>query len=104
MNNIGNNIEKKDFTSEEVFSARLIYAVLLDRDGNELYNIRKNSINGRRGVFSKTEFDNMSLLKHPSLQEAKEEKKDISQNNFLLGGKYSEVSEEIKKSLPKTII
>ena len=101
MDNIGNNIEKKDFTSEEVFSARLIYTVLLDRDGNELYNIRKNSINGRRGVFSKTEFDNMSLLKHPSLQESK---KDISQNIFLLGGKYSEVSEEIKKSLPKMII
>ena len=101
MDNIGNNIKKRDFTSEEVFGARLIYTVLLDRDGNELYNIHKNSINGRRGVFSKTEFDNMSLLKHPSL---KEEKKDISQNNFVLGGKYSEVLEEIKKSLPKAII
>ena len=72
MDNIGNNIEKKDFTSEEVFSARLIYTVLLDRDGNELYNIHKNSINGRRGVFSKTEFDNMSLLKYLDLQAIKE--------------------------------
>ena len=72
MDNIGNNIEKKDFTSEEVFSARLIYTVLLDRDGNELYNIHKNSINGRRGVFSKTEFDNMSLLKYLNLQAIKE--------------------------------
>ena len=72
MDNIGNNIEKKDFTSEEVFSARLIYTVLLDRDGNELYNIRKNSINDRRGVFSKTEFDNMSLLKYLDLQAIKE--------------------------------
>ena len=74
MDNIGNNIEKKDFTSEEVFGGSLIYTVLLDRDGNELYNIHKNSINGRRGVFSKTEFDNMSLLKHPNLQEVKEAK------------------------------
>ena len=72
MDNIGNNIEKKDFTSEKVFSARLIYTVLLDRDGNELYNIHKNSINGRRGVFSKTEFDNMSLLKYLDLQAIKE--------------------------------
>ena len=72
MDNIGNNIEKKDFTSEEIFSARLIYTVLLDRDGNELYNIHKNSINGRRGVFSKTEFDNMSLLKYLDLQAIKE--------------------------------
>ena len=72
MDNIGNNIEKRDFTSEEVFSARLIYTVLLDRDGNELYNIHKNSINGRRGVFSKTEFDNMSLLKYLDLQAIKE--------------------------------
>lgn len=72
MDNIGNNIEKKDFTSEEVFSARLIYTVLLDRDGNELYNIHKNSINGRIGVFSKTEFDNMSLLKYLDLQAIKE--------------------------------
>ena len=71
MDNIGNNIEKKDFTSEEVFSA-IIYTVLLDRDGNELYNIHKNSINGRRGVFSKTEFDNMSLLKYLDLQAIKE--------------------------------
>ena len=61
MDNIGNNIEKKDFKSEEKFSA-LIYTVLLDRDGNELYNIHKNSINGRRGVFSKTEFTN--LIQH----------------------------------------
>ena len=76
MDNIGNNIDKKDFTSEEIFSA-LIYTVFLDRDGNELYNIHKNSINGRRGVFSKTEFDNMSLLKHPSLQEVKEAKGEI---------------------------
>lgn len=83
MDNIGNNIEKKDFKSEENFSA-LIYTVLLDRDGNELYNIHKNSINGRRGVFSKTEFTNL-------IQHWQEEKKDISQNNFLLGGKYSEV-------------
>ena len=96
MNNIGNNIEKKDFTSEEVFSARLIYTVLLDRDGNELYNIRKNSINGRRGVFSKTEFANL-------LQQWQEMTKGTSQSNFILGGKYSEVSEEIKKSLPKAI-
>ena len=96
MDNIGNNIEKKDFTSEEVFSARLIYTVLLDRDGNELYNIRKNSINGRRGVFSKTEFANL-------LQQWQEMTKDTSQSNFILGGKYSEVSEEIKKSLPKAI-
>ena len=65
-------MEKRDFTSEEVFSARLIYTVLLDRDGNELYNIHKNSINGRRGVFSKTEFDNMSLLKYLDLQAIKE--------------------------------
>ena len=71
MDNIGNNIEKKDFTSEEVFSA-IIYTVFLDRDGNELYNIHKNSINGRRGVFSKTEFDNMSLLKYLNLQAIKE--------------------------------
>ena len=97
MDNIGNNIEKKDFTSEEVFSARLIYTVLLDRDGNELYNIHKNSINGRRGVFSKTEFDNL-------LQQWQEMTKDTSQSNFILGGKYSEVSEEIKKALPKHII
>ena len=96
MNNIGNNIEKKDFTSEEVFSASLIYTVLLDRDGNELYNIYKNSINGRRGVFSKTEFANL-------LQQWQEMTKDTSQSNFILGGKYSEVSEEIKKSLPKAI-
>lgn len=96
MDNIGNNIEKKDFTSEEVFSARLIYTVLLDRDGNELYNIHKNSINGRRGVFSKTEFANL-------LQQWQEMTKDTSQSNFILGGKYSEVSEEIKKSLPKAI-
>ena len=96
MDNIGNNIEKKDFTSEEVFSARLIYTVLLDRDGNELYNIHKNSINGRRGVFSKTEFANL-------LQHWQEMTKDTSQSNFILGGKYSEVSEEIKKSLPKAI-
>ena len=72
MDNIGNNIEKEDFTSEEVFSARLIYTVLLDRDGNELYNIHKNSINGRRGVFSKSEFDIMSLLKYLDLQAIKE--------------------------------
>ena len=65
-------MKKRDFTSEEVFSARLIYTVLLDRDGNELYNIHKNSINGRRGVFSKTEFDNMSLLKYLDLQAIKE--------------------------------
>ena len=77
MNNIGNNIEKKDFTSEEVFSARLIYTVLLDRDGNELYNIHKNSINGRRGVFSKTEFDNMSLLKYLDLQAIKETTEEL---------------------------
>lgn len=96
MDNIGNNIEKKDFTSEEVFSARLIYTVLLDRDGDELYNIHKNSINGRRGVFSKTEFANL-------LQQWQEMTKDTSQSNFILGGKYSEVSEEIKKSLPKAI-
>ena len=72
-----NNIEKKDFTSEEVFSARLIYTVLLDRDGNELYNIHKNSINGRRGVFSKTEFDNMSLLKYLNLQAIKETTEEL---------------------------
>ena len=78
MNNIGNNIEKKDFTSEEVFSARLIYTVLLDRDGNELYNIHKNSINGRRGVFSKTEFDNMSLLKYLNLQAIKETTEELN--------------------------
>ena len=77
MDNIGNNIEKKDFTSEEVFSARLIYTVLLDRDGNELYNIHKNSINGRRGVFSKTEFDNMSLLKYLNLQAIKETTEEL---------------------------
>ena len=71
------NIEKKDFTSEEVFSARLIYTVLLDRDGNELYNIHKNSINGRRGVFSKTEFDNMSLLKYLNLQAIKETTEEL---------------------------
>ena len=78
MDNIGNNIEKKDFTSEEVFSARLIYTVLLDRDGNELYNIHKNSINGRRGVFSKTEFDNMSLLKYLDLQAIKETTEELN--------------------------
>ena len=72
-----NNIEKKDFTSEKVFSARLIYTVLLDRDGNELYNIHKNSINGRRGVFSKTEFDNMSLLKYLNLQAIKETTEEL---------------------------
>ena len=77
MDNIGNNIEKRDFTSEEVFSARLIYTVLLDRDGNELYNIHKNSINGRRGVFSKTEFDNMSLLKYLDLQAIKETTEEL---------------------------
>ena len=77
MYNIGNNIEKKDFTSEEVFSARLIYTVLLDRDGNELYNIHKNSINGRRGVFSKTEFDNMSLLKYLNFQAIKETTEEL---------------------------
>lgn len=77
MDNIGNNIEKKDFTSEEVFSARLIYTVLLDRDGNELYNIHKNSINGRRGVFGKTEFDNMSLLKYLNLQAIKETTEEL---------------------------
>ena len=77
MDNIGNNIEKRDFTSEEVFSARLIYTVLLDRDGNELYNIHKNSINGRRGVFSKTEFDNMSLLKYLNLQAIKETTEEL---------------------------
>ena len=77
MDNIGNNIEKKDFTSEEVFSARLIYTVLLDRDGNELYNIHKNSINGRRGVSSKTEFDNMSLLKYLNLQAIKETTEEL---------------------------
>ena len=77
MDNIGNNIEKKDFTSEEVFSARLIYTVLLDRDGNELYNIHKNSINGRRGGFSKTEFDNMSLLKYLNLQAIKETTEEL---------------------------
>ena len=76
MNNIGNNIEKKDFTSEEVFSA-IIYTVFLDRDGNELYNIHKNSINGRRGVFSKTEFDNMSLLKYLNLQAIKETTEEL---------------------------
>ena len=89
-------MKKRDFTSEEVFSARLIYTVLLDRDGNELYNIHKNSINGRRGVLSKTEFTNL-------YQHWQEMTKDTSQSNFLLGGKYSEVSEEIKKSLPKAI-
>ena len=78
MDNIGNNIEKKDFTSEEIFSARLIYTVLLDRDGNELYNIHKNSINGRRGVFSKTEFDNMSLLKYLDLQAIKETTEELN--------------------------
>ena len=77
MNNIGNNIEKKDFTSEENFSARLIYTVLLDRDGNELYNIHKNSINGRRGVFSKTEFTNL-------IQHWQEKTKDTSQSNLFL--------------------
>ena len=76
MDNIGNNIEKKDFTSEEVFSA-IIYTVFLDRDGNELYNIHKNSINGRRGVFSKTEFDNMSLLKYLNLQAIKETTEEL---------------------------
>ena len=70
-------MEKRDFTSEEVFSARLIYTVLLDRDGNELYNIHKNSINGRRGVFSKTEFDNMSLLKYLNLQAIKETTEEL---------------------------
>lgn len=96
MDNIGSNIDKKDFTSEEVFSA-IIYTVFLDRDGNEFYNIHKNSINGRRGVFSKTEFTN--LIHH-----WQEMTKDTSQSNFILGGKYSEVLEEIKKSLPKAII
>lgn len=38
------------------------------------------------------------------LQKIKEEKKDISQNNFVLGGSYYEVSEEIKKALPKPVI
>ena len=71
MDNIGSNIDKKDFTSEEVFSA-IIYTVFLDRDGNELYNIHKNSINGQHGIFSKTEFDNMSLLKYLDLRAIKE--------------------------------
>ncbi len=70
-------MEKRDFTSEEVFSARLIYTVLLDRDGNELYNIHKNSINGRHGIFSKTEFDNMSLLKYLNLQAIKETTEEL---------------------------
>ena len=90
-------MEKRDFTSEEVFSARLIYTVLLDRDGNELYNIHKNSINGRHGIFSKTEFTNL-------YQHWQEMTKDTSQSNFVLGGKYSEVSEEIKKALPEPVI
>mgnify|MGYP006363880047 CR=1 FL=1 len=77
MDNIGNNIEKKDFTSEEDFGGSLIYTVLLDRDGNELYNIYKNSINGRRGVFSKTEFANMSLLKYLDLQAIKETTEEL---------------------------
>ena len=54
----------------------------------------KNNIVGKRKVF----------LMIKGLQKIKEEKKDISQNIFLLGGKYSEVSEEIKESLPKAII
>ena len=54
----------------------------------------ENNIVGKRKVF----------LMMKGLQKIKEEKKDISQNIFLLGGKYSEVSEEIKKSLPKMII
>ena len=41
----------------------------------------KNNIVGKRKVF----------LMIKGLQKIKEEKKDISQNNFVLGGKYSEV-------------
>ena len=58
------------------------------------YYTQKNNIVGKRKVF----------LMIKGLQKIKEEKKDISQNIFLLGGKYSEVSEEIKESLPKMII
>ena len=46
----------------------------MDNIGN---NIHKNSINGRRGVFSKTEFDNMSLLKYLNLQAIKETTEEL---------------------------
>ena len=68
-------------------------AEYLGVDSSAITHYKNNPV-GKRKVF----------LMIKGLQKIKEEKKDISQNNFLLGGKYSEVSEEIKKSLPKMII
>ena len=68
-------------------------AIYLGVDSSAITHYKNNPV-GKRKVFL--------MLK--GLQKIKEEKEDISQNNFVLGGKYSEVSEEIKKSLPKAII
>ena len=68
-------------------------ADFLGVDNSAITHYKNNPV-GKRKVFL--------MLK--GLQKIKEEKEDISQNNFVLGGKYSEVSEEIKKSLPKAII
>ena len=68
-------------------------AKYLGVDSSAITHYKNNPV-GKRKVFL--------MLKR--LQKIKEEKEDISQNNFVLGGKYSEVSEEIKKSLPKMII
>ena len=68
-------------------------AEYLGVDSSAITHYKNNPV-GKRKVFL--------MLK--GLQKIKEEKEDISQNNFVLGGKYSEVSEEIKKSLPKMII
>ena len=68
-------------------------AKYLGVDSSAITHYKNNAV-GKRKVFL--------MLK--GLQKIKEEKEDISQNNFVLGGKYSEVSEEIEKSLPKAII
>ena len=68
-------------------------AEYLGVDSSAITHYKNNPV-GKRKVF----------LMIKGLQKIKEEKKDISQNIFLLGGKYSEVSEEIKESLPKMII
>ena len=77
---------KKKVTQKEL-------AKYLGVDSSAITHYKNNPV-GKRKVFL--------MLK--GLQKIKEEKEDISQNNFVLGGKYSEVSEEIKKSLPKMII
>lgn len=77
---------KKKVTQKEL-------AKYLGVDSSAITHYKNNPV-GKRKVFL--------MLK--GLQKIKEEKEDISQNNFVLGGKYSEVSEEIKKSLPKAII